>query len=366
MKKTNKKIKVGILGATGMVGQRFICLLKNHPWFEVTAVAASRKSSGKKYKEAVKERWLQKEPIPKSVKDMVVYSIEDDINTISKKCSFVFSAIDAPKDFIQKIEENYAKAGLPVVSNNSAHRWTTDVPMIMPEINGEHLGIIPIQKKNRGWTSGFIVVKPNCSIQSYVPLIHAWKGFKPQKVVVSTYQAISGAGKTFDSWPEMIDNVIPYIGGEEGKSEQEPKKIFSSINKKGKGGFILKNVPEISANCIRVPVADGHMAAINIKFSRKVSREKLIKALEKFKNPLDVLKLPSAPKTFLTYFKEDNRPQTKLDRDLYSGMGVSIGRIREDSVLGFKCVALSHNTVRGAAGGSILTAELLVKKGYIK
>lgn len=346
--KNKSKIKVGILGATGMVGQRLISLLKDHPWFEVAVVAASRKSAGKK------------------LGSLTVYSVEDDIEIISKKCSFVFCAIDAEKEFIKKIEEAYAGAGLPVVSNNSAHRWTSDVPMIMPEINPHHVEMIEIQKKNRGWTTGFIVVKPNCSIQSYVPMLHAWTKFSPKKVIVSTYQAISGAGKTFDTWPEMVDNVIPYIGGEEEKSEQEPSKIFGKINKAKNGGFVLNNKIKISANCIRVPVADGHLATINVQFGKKVSKEELIKALENFKNPLGGLGLPSAPKPFLKYFTEEDRPQTKLDRDLGNGMAISVGRIREDSVLGFKCVALSHNTIRGAAGGSILNAELLVKKGYIK
>lgn len=344
-KTSNKKIKVGILGATGMVGQRFISLLKNHPYFTVACVAASRKSVGKK------------------LGSMTLYSVEDDIETISKKCRLVFSAIDAEKDFIKKIEEAYAERGVVVVSNNSAHRWTSDIPMIIPEINPEHLDIIPIQKKNRGWDNGFIVVKPNCSLQSYVPLLHAWKSFIPKEVIVSTYQAISGAGKTFESWPEMLDNVIPYIGGEEEKSEKEPKKIFGKI--KGKK-IVLNNMLKISANCIRVPASDGHMAVINIKFGKKVNKEKLIQALKDFKNPLEGLDLPSAPKTFITYFEEENRPQTKLDRDLFGGMGISAGRLREDSVLGWKVVALSHNTIRGAAGGAILTAELLVKKGYIK
>lgn len=358
----NKKIKVGILGATGTVGQRLVCLLKDHPWFKVTCVAASKNSSGKTYKRAVEGRWAQKEPIPEDTGALAVYSIFDDLEIISKKCRFVFSAIDADKDFIKKIEESYAEKGLPVVSNNSAHRWSPDVPMIMPEINPHHLEIIPIQKKNRGWTTGFIITKPNCSIQSYVPLLVAWKDFDPQKVIVSTYQAISGAGKTFETWPEMIDNVIPYIGGEEEKSEQEPKKILGEIKK---GEFVLENTPQISANCIRVPVTDGHLAAINIKFAKKASKEQLVEALKNFKNSPDMADLPSAPKLFLTYFEENDRPQTRLDRDLHGGMGIGIGRIREDSVLGWKCVALSHNTIRGAAGGSILNAELLVKKGYI-
>ena len=348
MKPLDKKIKVGILGATGMVGGRLLSLLLNHPWFTVTVVAASRKSKGKK------------------IGSLTVYSIEDDIDAISKECSFVFCAIDAKgeqKDFIKKIEEAYAGKGLPVVSNNSAHRWTDDVPMIMPEINPEHLDMIPIQKKNRGWTTGFIVTKPNCSIQSYVPLLSAWKDFNPQKIITSTYQAISGAGKTFSTWPEISDNVIPYIGGEEEKSEKEPAKILGKI----KGNkFILENKLQVSANCIRVPVSDGHLATINVELKKKVSKDELIEALKNYKNPLTGLDLPSAPEPFLTYFEEENRPQTKLDRDLYNGMGISVGRIREDSVLGWKCVALSHNTIRGAAGGGILTAELLVEKGYIK
>lgn len=357
------KIPVGVLGATGVVGQRFVILLENHPWFEIVCVAASEKSAGKKYKEAVNNKWQQKEKIPEGIGKLNVFSIEKDLNKIAEKVKFVFSAIDAEKDFIKKIEDAYAAKGMPVVSNNSAHRWTSDVPMIIPEINPEHLNIIPIQKKNRGWKNGFVVVKPNCSLQSYVPLLHAWKSFNPREVIVSTYQAISGAGKTFESWPEMVDNVIPYINGEEEKSEKEPKKILGKIRGKE---IILNNNLKISANCIRIPVLDGHMTTVNLKFKKKVSKEKLIQALKDFKNPLDVLNLPSAPKTFITYFKEDNRPQTKLDRDLCHGMGISVGRIREDSVLGWKCVALSHNTIRGAAGGGILTAELLVKKGYIK
>ena len=363
MAKTKNKIPVGILGATGMVGQRFISLLQNHPCFEVACVAASERSAGKKYKEAVLERWAQKESMPRNVGILPVYSIENDIDTIAQKVRLVFSAIDAEKEFIKKIEEAYASRGLPVISNNSAHRWTEDVPMIMPEINPHHLSVIDLQRKKRGWTTGFIITKPNCSIQSYVPLIHAWKNFKPQKVIVSTYQAISGAGKTFKTWPEMIDNVIPYIGGEEEKSEKEPSKIWAKI----KGGkFELANTPQISANCIRVPVSDGHMATINIQFVKKVDKKQLIEALKKFKNPLDALNLPSAPKPFLTYFEENDRPQTRLDRDLCGGMGISVGRLREDSVLSWKCVALSHNTLRGAAGGSVLNAELLVKLGYIK
>ncbi len=362
---TKNKIPVGILGATGTVGQRLITLLQDHPWFEVVCVAASDKSATKTYGEAVKGRWIQKELIPKSVSPLKVLSVEKDIETITRQVRLVFCAIDADKEFIKKIEEEYAKAGLGVVSNNSAHRWTPDIPVIMPEINPEHLEIIPIQRKNRGWTTGCIITKPNCSIQSYVPLLNAWKDFNPQKIIVSTYQAVSGAGKTLESWPEMVDNVMPFIDGEEEKSEKEPSKILSKINKRKNGEFVLNNEIKISSNCIRVPVSDGHMAAINIQFSPKVSKEQLVKALVNFKNPLDILDLPSAPKPFLKYFEEKNRPQTKLDRDLGNGMTISIGRLREDLVLGWKCVALSHNTIRGAAGGSILNAELLVKKGYI-
>lgn len=363
MEKIIKKIPVGILGATGMVGQRFIKLLENHPWFEVVCVAASNKSAGKNYSEAVQGRWLQAGNIPDNISKMIVNSVEDDVEEILKKVSFVFSAIDADSDLIRKIEETYAKAGLPVVSNNSAHRWTVDVPMIMPEVNPDHLKMIEIQRKNRGWKTGFIITKPNCSIQSYVPLLNAWKKFEPQKVIVSTYQAISGAGKTFATWPDMVDNVIPYIGGEEEKTEKEPAKIFAKIKD---DKFELANELQISANCIRVPVLDGHMATTNIQFKKKVKKEDLLEAIQNFQNPLENLNLPSAPKPFLTYFEEENRPQTKLDRDLYGGMGISIGRFRQDPVLGWKCVALSHNTVRGAAGGSILNAELLLKMGYIK
>jgi len=361
--KTKKRYKVGILGATGMVGQRLILLLVNHPWFEVVCFAASDRSAGKTYKEAVKEKWSHKGPIPNTISKQKVFSIEKDMEIIAQKVDFVFCAIDADKNFIQNLEEQYASLGLPVISNNSAHRWTEDVPMITPEVNPQHLEMISIQKKNHGFTSGFIVVKPNCSIQSYVPLLHAWKNFGPRQVIVSTYQAISGASKTFETWPEMVDNVIPYIGGEEEKSEKEPAKVLGEI----KGGrFVLARIPKISASCIRVPASDGHMATVNIRFKKNVSKEQLIKAVKNFKNPLDKLNLPSAPKPFITYFEEDNRPQTRLDRDLHAGMGISVGRIRKDSILDWKCVALSHNTIRGAAGGGILTAELLVKKGYIK
>lgn len=362
MKNINNKIPVGILGATGMVGQRLISLLEDHPWFEIVCVAASERSAGKSYAEAIGERWTQKKAMPTNIGQMIVHSVAHDVEAIAKKAKFVFSAIEAEKEFILKIEEAYALAGLPVVSNNSAHRWTDDVPMIMPEVNPHHLKMIDAQRKKRGWKNGFIITKPNCSIQCYVPLLHAWKKFEPQNVIVSTYQAISGAGKTFETWPEMIDNIIPYIGGEEEKSEKEPSKIWAEIKN---DRFNLANAPIISANCIRVPVSDGHMAAINIQFKEEVRKDELINALRNFQNPLDKLQLPSAPIPFITYFEEDNRPQTQLDRDLHNGMGISVGRIRQDSVLSWKCVALSHNTLRGAAGGSVLNAELLVKMGYI-
>jgi len=363
MKNVNNKIPVGILGATGMVGQRFISLLEDHPWFEIVCVAASERSAGKSYAEAVRGRWAQKKSIPKKIGKLLVHSVEHDLAIITEKAKFVFSAVEAEKEFIERIEEAYASAGMPVVSNNSAHRWTEDVPMIMPEINFHHLSMINVQRKKRGWKNGFIITKPNCSIQCYVPVLHAWKKFKPQNVIVSTYQAISGAGKTFKTWPEMVDNIIPYIGGEEEKSEKEPSKIWAKIKN---DRFELADTPKISANCVRVPVSDGHLATINIQFAKKVEKQELIDAITKFQNPLDELQLPSAPKPFITYFEEDNRPQTRLDRDLHNGMGISVGRIRMDSILSWKCVALSHNTLRGAAGGSVLNAELLLKMGYIK
>ena len=356
------KLRVGILGATGTVGQRFIQLLENHPWFEVTCVAASPRSAGKPYEEAVQNRWSQSTAIPQSVRSLNVLNVETDIKQIADEIDFVFSALSLDKAKIREIENQYGGMNVPVVSNNSAHRWTEDVPMIMPEINPHHLEWIDIQRKNRGWEKGLIVVKPNCSIQSYVPVIEAWKNFGPKQVIVSTYQAISGAGKTFDSWPEMIDNVIPYIGGEEKKSEDEPMKIWGSI-KNGKLEPAAK--PAISATCIRVPVTDGHMVSANIAFEKKPSRQDLIDAINHFKNPIEKLKLPSSIDPFLKYFEEEDRPQTAIDRDLARGMGVAVGRLREDSILDWKFVALSHNTIRGAAGGAVLTAELLVKKGYI-
>ncbi|HUZ92798.1 MAG TPA: aspartate-semialdehyde dehydrogenase [Candidatus Paceibacterota bacterium] len=360
---TAKKIPVGILGATGMVGQRFVALLKDHPWFETVYLAASERSAGKTYAEAVAGKWAQQCPVPDAAQSLTVHSIEKDLDAACGSARIFFSAIGADKDLIRKIEERYAAKGALVISNNSAHRWTEDVPVIMPEINPEHLRMIEIQRKNRGWKTGCIVAKPNCSIQSYVPLLHAWKRFEPLEAVVSTYQAISGAGKTFAGWPEMIDNVMPFIKGEEEKSEKEPMKIWAKMEN---GTFVPADVPRISANCIRVPVSDGHTAAINIRFGRKPSKSELIEAIRNFKNPLDGLNLPSSPKQFIEYFDEDDRPQARLDRDFEGGMGITAGRLREDPVLGWKCVALSHNTVRGAAGGAILIAELMVEKGYLE
>ena len=359
---TTKSIRVGILGATGMVGQRFITLLQDHPWFIVTTVAASKRSAGKTYAEAVEGRWSMTASIPATVKELNVYAVEDDLKTIAGEVDFVFCALDAEKEVIRSIEEAYAEAGIPVVSNNSAHRHTEDVPMIMPEVNPHHLDMIPIQQKKRGWSKGFIAVKPNCSIQSYVPALEALKAFGPKQVIVSTYQAISGAGKTFESWPEMVDNINPLIGGEEGKSEQEPMKIWANISN---DQFVLAKEPIISAHCIRVPVSDGHFVTVNVSFEKTPTKEELIEALRSYENPIASLKLPSAPEPFIIYFDEEDRPQTKLDRDLGNGMGVSVGRLRIDPVLGWKFVSLSHNTVRGAAGGAILVAELLQAKGYI-
>ena len=362
MSRLQAKIPVGILGATGTVGQQLVLLLSNHPWFELVCVAASENSAGKTYAEAVAGRWSPAVAIPESVQELTVLSVVNDKTIISDRCRLVFSAIEADKQIIQELEETYASLGLAVVSNNSAHRWTKDVPMLIPEINWQHLDIIPQQRQNRGWTTGLIVTKPNCSLQSYVPILHAWKVFQPVRVIVSTYQAVSGAGKTLTSWPEMVDNVIPFIVGEELKSETEPQKIWATISN---GRFCLDESIKISANCVRVPVSHGHMAVLNIEFATKPSFSDLVWQLENFQNPLVDLNLPSAPAKFLTYFAEENRPQTRLDRDLFQGMGISVGRLRQDSVLDWKCVGLSHNTLRGAAGGSMLNAELLVAKGFL-
>ncbi len=357
-----QQFKVGILGATGMVGQQFITLLDNHPWFNVTCVAASARSAGKSYKEAMEGRWTHESPIPSDVADLHVYEVEKDKDTIAEQVDFVFSAMSMDKAVIRDIECDYAALGVPVCSNNSAHRWTEDVPMLMPEINPHHLNLIPVQRKNRGWDKGLITVKPNCSIQSYVPVIDALKDFGPQKAIISTYQAISGAGKTLETAPEIVDNVIPFIGGEEQKSEDEPMRIWASIQDEK---LILAEKPVISANCLRVPVSDGHLVTVNITFEKKPTPEEFIHAIRNFENPLSGLDLPSAPEPLMTYFEEENRPQTKLDRMAGNGMGITVGRLREDNVFDYKFVALSHNTIRGAAGGNVLTAELLVKKGLI-
>lgn len=359
----SEKLKVGILGGTGMVGQRFISLLENHPWFEVTTIAASPRSAGKTYEEAVGDRWKMTTPMPDAVKKMVVMNVNE-VKEVAAKVDFVFSAVDMTKDEIRAIEEEYAKAEVPVVSNNSAHRWTPDVPMVVPELNPEHIEVIKFQKERLGTKKGFIAVKPNCSIQSYAPLLFAWKEFEPTEVVATTYQAISGAGKTFKDWPEMIENVIPYIGGEEEKSEQEPLRILGHIE----GGQIVKAAgPAITTQCIRVPVLNGHTAAVFIKFAKKPTKEQLIEKMVNFKGLPQELNLPSAPKQFIQYLEEDNRPQVKLDVDYEKGMGVSIGRLREDNIglFDYKFVGLSHNTVRGAAGGAVLCAELLKAQGYI-
>ncbi|MDD3339900.1 MAG: aspartate-semialdehyde dehydrogenase [Lachnospiraceae bacterium] len=355
------KLRVGILGATGMVGQRFISLLEDHPWFEVVTVAASPRSAGKTYEEAVGGRWKMTTPMPEAVKSLVVMNVNE-VEKVASTVDFVFSAVDMTKDEIKAIEEEYAKTETPVVSNNSAHRWTPDVPMVVPEINAEHFKVIEDQKERLGTTRGFIAVKPNCSIQSYAPCLAAWKEFEPVEVIATTYQAISGAGKTFKEWPEMIENIIPYIGGEEEKSEQEPLRVLGKVE----NGVIAKaELPKISCQCIRVPVLNGHTAAVFIRFNKKPTKEELIDRLVNFKGLPQELSLPSAPKQFIQYMEEDNRPQVQMDVDYEKGMGVSIGRLREDTIYDYKFVGLSHNTVRGAAGGAVLCAELLKAQGYI-
>ncbi len=358
----DKKLRVGILGATGMVGQRFISLLENHPWYEVVTVAASPRSAGRTYEEAVGDRWKMSTPMPENVKKLMVMNVNE-VEKVSETVDFVFSAVDMSKDEIKAIEDAYAKMETPVVSNNSAHRWTKDVPMVVPEINPEHFKIIEAQKKRLGTSKGFVAVKPNCSIQSYAPVLTAWKEFEPYEVVATTYQAISGAGKTFKDWPEMVENIIPFIGGEEEKSEQEPLRIWGSIQ----GDEIVKaSEPKITSQCIRVPVLDGHTAAVFVKFRKKPSKEQLIESIRAFKGLPQTLNLPNAPKQFIQYLEEDNRPQISADVNYENGMGISVGRIREDHVYDFKFVGLSHNTVRGAAGGALLCAELLTAQGYIE
>ena len=356
-----QKLRVGILGATGMVGQRFISLLENHPWFEVVTLAASPRSAGKTYEEAVGGRWKMDTPMPEAVKKLVVMNVND-VEHVASTVDFVFSAVDMSKDEIKAIEEAYAKTETPVVSNNSAHRWTPDVPMVVPEINPEHFDVIEFQKKRLGTKRGFIAVKPNCSIQSYAPVLTAWKEFEPYEVVATTYQAISGAGKTFKDWPEMEGNIIPFIGGEEEKSEQEPLRIWGKIE----NGVIVKATePKITCQCIRVPVLNGHTAAVFVKFRKKPTKEQLIEKLENFKGLPQELNLPSAPKQFIRCMPEDIRPQVTLDVNYENGMGINVGRLREDSIYDWKFVGLSHNTVRGAAGGAVLCAETLVAKKFI-
>ena len=357
-----KKYNVGIIGATGMVGQRFATLLENHPWFNVVAVAASPRSAGKTYAEAVGAKWAMANPIPEKMKDLIVMDATADVNKIASMVDFVFCAVDMKKDEIKALEETYAKAECPVVSNNSAHRHTPDVPMVVPEINADHLEIIKAQRERLGTKRGFIAVKSNCSLQSYVPAFHPLMAdFGVTKALVCTYQAISGAGKTFETMPEIVDNVIPFIGGEEEKSEKEPLKIWGHIE----GNEIIDAVsPSITAQCFRVPVSDGHTAAVFVSFDKKPTKEEMLKAWAEFKGVPQELDLPSAPKQFIHYFDEDNRPQAKLDRNLENGMAVSVGRLREDTQYDYKFVCLSHNTLRGAAGGGVLLAELLAAKGY--
>ena len=356
-----KQYKVGVVGATGMVGQRFITLLENHPWFKLTALAASARSAGKTYEDAVGSRWLMKTPMPEAVKKMVVLDASK-VEEVAAQVDFVFCAVNMKKDEIKALEEAYAKAECPVVSNNSAHRMTPDVPMVVPEINADHLEIIPAQRKRLGTKRGFIAVKSNCSLQSYVPALHPlMKDYSVTKCLVCTYQAISGAGKTFETFPDILDNVIPYIGGEEEKSEQEPLKLCGHID----GDKIVPaTAPSITAQCLRVPVSDGHMGAVFVSFDKKPTKEEILKTWKEFHGPAQDLDLPSAPKQFLHYFEEDDRPQPKLDRMIENGMAVSIGRLREDTQYDYKFVCLSHNTLRGAAGGAVLLAELLAVKGY--
>ncbi|HIT53464.1 MAG TPA: aspartate-semialdehyde dehydrogenase [Candidatus Fimivicinus intestinavium] len=357
-----KKFNVGIIGATGMVGQRFATLLEEHPWFSVKVLAASPRSAGRTYKDAVGARWCMQKPMPKSMEDMIIRDATADIEAIAQEVDFVFCAVDMKKDEIRALEEAYAKAECPVISNNSAHRFTKDVPMIVPELNAEHAAIIPAQRKRLGTKRGFIAVKSNCSLQSYVPALFPLSKFGIERVLVCTYQAISGAGKTLENCPEIVDNVIPYIGGEEEKSEREPLKLWGKIV----GDEIVPATsPAFTAQCLRVPVSDGHMGAVFVDFKNKPSKEEMIDIWTHFSGRAQELNLPSAPKQFLHYFTEDNLPQTKLQRDLEGGMAVSIGRLREDTQYDYKFVCLSHNTLRGAAGGAVLMAELLAAEGYL-
>ena len=354
--------RVGIVGATGMVGQRFVTLLERHPWFQVTALLASARSAGKTYKDAVAGKWAMSSPIPAYAENMVVLDAQKDAQALSDKVDFIFCAVNMKKEDIRALEERYARLEIPVVSNNSAHRFTSDVPMVIPEINPEHLDVIPCQRKRLGTKRGFIAVKSNCSLQSYVPLLHPLRSFSVKRVAVCTYQAISGAGRTFSTMPEIADNVIPYIGGEEEKSEREPLKIWGSLQG---GEIVCADAPAITAQCLRVPVSDGHTAAVFVTFDKKPTRQEILNAWKAYKGAPQELKLPSAPEQFIKYFDEDDRPQPKLDRDYEKGMGVCAGRLREDTLFDYKFIGLSHNTLRGAAGGAILLAELLAHKGYL-
>lgn len=357
----SEKLRVGILGGTGMVGQRFISILENHPWFEVTTIAASPRSAGQTYEQAVGGRWKMTTPMPEAVKNIIVKNVNE-VDKVAAEVDFVFSAVDMTKDEIKAIEEAYAKTETPVVSNNSAHRWTPDVPMVIPEINAAHFAVIESQKKRLGTTRGFIAVKPNCSIQSYTPVLTAWKEFEPYEVVATTYQAISGAGKTFKDWPQMEGNIIPYIGGEEEKSEKEPLRVWGEVKD---GVIVPAQTPVITCQCLRVPVLNGHTAAVFVKFKKKPTKEQLIEKLRTFSGLPQELHLPSAPKQFIQYMEEDDRPQVTLDVDFENGMGISVGRLREDTVYDWKFIGLSHNTLRGAAGGAVLCAETLKAQGYI-
>ena len=358
-----EKFKVGVIGCTGMVGQRFITLIDGHPWFELTAIAASARSAGKCYEEAVKGRWKMSSPIPADVKGRIVLDAQADLEEIVSQVDLVFSAVDMKKEEIKALEEAYAKHECPVISNNSAHRWTPDVPMVVPELNPEHLEVIPFQRKRLGTKNGFIAVKSNCSIQSYVPALSPLRPYGLEKVLACTYQAISGAGKDFESWPEMVDNLIPYIAGEEEKSEQEPLKVWGKVEN---GVIVNAETPSITSQCLRVPISDGHTAAVFFSLQNKISMEEIKSIWAQFKSVPQELDLPSAPKQFLHYFEEPDRPQCKLDRDLEGGMAVSVGRFRPDTQYDYKFVCLSHNTLRGAAGGGILLAELLCAQGYVE
>lgn len=358
-----EKYRVGIIGATGMVGQRFVTLLAEHPWFDITALAASSRSAGMPYGDAVDGRWKMDQPIPGNVADLMVMSATGDLDTISGMVDLLFCAVDLDKQAIRELEEAYAAKGVAVVSNNSAHRWTEDIPMIIPEVNAHHLEVIEAQRKNRGWTSGCIVVKPNCSIQSYVTVLSALKDFAPTRVQVTSIQAVSGAGRTLEEWPEMRDNIIPYIGGEEEKSEREPRKIWGRVE----DGVIVESGDQaISATCVRAPISDGHMACVSVDFATKPSLEQIREAVTQFNASAGLSDLPSAPSELITLFEEDDRPQVRSDREIGQGMGISAGRFREKGLFDWDFVSLAHNTLRGAAGGAVLTAELLVREGYVQ